>query len=426
MASRMDLALVPPLHRPLRPEGSPDPLRDRLAQHVERSVLDLLDPDRIEALAEDMRIIERKRVHHAGLMVCAFVLSAFERSTDTEGRLLDARITYTQLGGPESGKTSFRKMAHKLLPVQQKLLRRHLRRLADQVGSCELGGRLASFADILIPDGCAFKLARALSGLYSGTGTEAELKLHAIYSVKAGACVHEHRTAGSVHDSDGFWPATWMSGALYLWDLGYQNNERFIDATEAGAFVLQRLKDGANPIALASYGDTGARRALAREDGTPVRLNEACEAGLVHQKPVLDLDVELADKGRTVVARVVCVPHQGDDHYYLTTLPREIFSAYDIAELYRLRWEVELLFRNWKGGMRLDEVRRLSHPQSLDLAVTSSLLAAVLGRDIHAGLEHLAQQQAAQRAAAAPAAFPPGARANPNAVRHQPAAWAQL
>lgn len=426
MAARMDLALVPPLHRPLRPEGSPDPLRDRLAQHVERSVLDMLDPDRIEALAEDMRIIERKRVHHAGLLVCALVLSAFERSTDTAGRLLDARITYTLLGGPESGKTSFRKMAHKLLPVQRKLLKRQLRRLADEAGSSELGGRLSTLADVLIPDGCAFKLARALSGVYSGTGTDAELKIHAVYSVKAGACVKEHRTAGSVHDSDGFWPATWMSGALYLWDLGYQNNERFIEATKAGAYVLQRLKDRANPVVLASYGETGARRALAHEDGTPVRLDEACEAGLVHHKPVLDLDIEIAAQRQTVVARVVCVPHQGDDFYYLTTLPREVFSAHDIAELYRMRWEVELLFRNWKGAMRLDEVRRLSHPQSLDVAVTSSLLAAVLGRDIHTGLEHLAQKEAAQRAVAATAAFSPGARANANAIRRQPATWAQL
>ena len=421
---RMALALVPRLHRPLRSEGSPDVLRDRLAQHVEQSVLDFLDPDRIEAIAEDMRVIERKRVHHAGLLVCAFVLSAFERSTDTEGRLLDARITYNQLGGPESGKTSFRKMAHKLLPVLQRLLKRHLRRLAQNVDSVELGGRLSSFPDILIPDGCAFKLARALSGLYPGTGTEAELKIHAVYSVKASACVQEHRTAGSVHDSDGFWPTTWVPGALYLWDLGYQNNARFLDAATAGAYVLQRLKDRANPVVLASYGETGCRRALAHEDGTPIRLSEACEAGLVHHKPVLDLDVEITEKGRAVVARVVCIPHQGDDHYYLTTLPRELFSAHDIAELYRLRWEVELLFRNWKGALRLDEVRRLSHPKSLDVAVTASLLAAVLGREIQAGLERLAQQEAAQKAAAAPAAFPPGARVVTNGIRRQPAAGA--
>jgi hypothetical protein len=40
----------------------------------------------------------------------------------------------------------------------------------------------ARHIDVLIPDGCAFKVARALSGLHPGTGTAAELKLHAVYS----------------------------------------------------------------------------------------------------------------------------------------------------------------------------------------------------------------------------------------------------
>jgi Transposase DDE domain len=408
----MQLAIVPPLRRPLRPEGTPDPLREQLAAHVEHSVLDMLDPAFIEALAEDMRLVKRKRVHHAGLMVCAFILSAFERSTDTEGRLLDARIVYEKLGGPPSGKTSFRKMAHKLLPVHHRLLRRRLRRLAAALPTEEMRGRLSHLADVLIPDGCAFKLARALSGLYPGTGTAAELKLHAVYSVKAHGCIQINPTAGSVHDSDGFWPSSWVSGALYLWDLGYQNYERFIDATEAGAYVLQRLKELSNPVVLASYGPTGCRRSLLGQDGRPLRLNEACEFGYVHHQAVLDLDVEIAAGSRKITARVVCVPHQGEDRYYLTTLSRDIFSAHDIAELYRVRWEVELLFRSWKGALRLDEVRRLSHPHSLDLAVTSSLLAALLGREIHDGLERFAREQAASvpTAAALPAAvFPPAA-----------------
>lgn len=401
----MELAIVPRLHRRLRPEGGSDPLQKKLARHVEQSVMAMLDPDRIEALAEDMRLVERKRVHHAGLVVCAFVLSAFERSTDTEGRLLDARMTYEQLGGPRSAKSPFRRMAHKLLPVWHRLLHRRLQALAQTVPSGEMRGRLAHLTDVMIPDGCAFKLARALSGLYRGTGTVAELKLHAVYSVKAGASVEDTRTAGSTTDSKSFWPKTWAKGALYLWDLGYQNNQRFVEATEAGAYVLQRLKEISNPVVLASYNSAGERLDVRHEDGSPVRIDEACEFGYVHRQDVLDLDVEIEDDKKShkkVQARVVCVPVAGEDRYYLTTLPRAIFSAYDIAEMYRVRWEVELLFRNWRGAVRMDEVRRLSNPTSLDLAVSSSLLAALLSRDIHAGLERLCCEHAEASAAVSP------------------------
>ena len=84
------------------------------------------------------------------------------------------------------------------------------------------------------------------------------------------------------------------------------------------------------------------------------------------------------------------------DRYYLTTLPRDLFTAADVAELYRVRWEVELFFRNWKGAVRLDEVRRLQHPESLQVAITASILAAVLARDISTGLEQLSQHRASE------------------------------
>lgn len=185
-------------------------------------------------------------------------------------------------------------------------------------------------------------------------------------------------SAGNVHDRDGFWPARWESGALYIGDLGYNSHKRFIDAVVGGAFVLQRLKEGSNPVVVASYGPTGARRAVTGDDGRSMRLLDACQFGWVHHQRVLGLDVELTDERRSVLARVVCVPFGGQDRYSLTTLPRDVFTPHDVAELYRVRWEVELFFRNWKGAVRLDEVRRLEHPVSLQVAITCSLLAAVV------------------------------------------------
>jgi hypothetical protein len=211
-----------------------------------------------------------------------------------------------------------------------------------------------------------------------------------------------------VHDSEGFAP-TWEPDALYIWDLGYNSYERFIDAKLAGAHVLQRLKEGANPLALASYGPNGHRRALATNEGKPISLNDACAFGFVHRQSVLDLDVELEDaRGRKAVARVVCVPFDGEDRYHLSTLPREVFSAHDLAEIYRVRWEVELFFRNWKGGVRLDQVRRLSHPASLTLTITASMLAALLARDISTRLNELSEQLATSPAPPVES-FPPSA-----------------
>lgn len=372
-------------------------LRERFASVIERAAVDLMDPEQIEALAEDLRLVERKRVHHVGLVVASLILSSMQRSTDTEGRWLDAQRTYEDLGGAEAGKTSFRNQVRKMVPAMRELLRRRLDAFAASTDRPELRERLRAFADVLIPDGCAFKLAAALCNLYAGTGQPAELKLHAVYSVRAGGVVSATKTAGTVHDNDGFSPAKWERDALYIWDLGFNDYTRVVDAKLAGAHVLQRLKTGANPVVLASYGESGHRRALGDDDGRPMRLEQACAFGFVHSQHLLDLDVELADdNARTAIVRVVCVPFGGEDRYYLTTLPREIFTPHDVAEIYRIRWEVELFFRAWKGALRLDEVRRLRHPISLEAAVTASLLAGTLTQEITVAINELERLASAE------------------------------
>ena len=408
----MELAIVPRLYRPLKSELAPDPLRERIAAAIELCAVKMLDPSRLEAIAEDMGLVKKKRVHHAGLIVCAVILSAFQRTTDTQGRWLDAQRTYEAIGGPRASRESFHKQVVKLAPLMLALVRRRFDDMTARASRNHLRGRLAHFADVLIPDGCGFKLAKALSGMYAGTGVPAQMKLHAVYSVAAGDCVSAKATAGSVHDSDEFWPE-WESGALYIWDLGYQGVDRFVDAALSGAHVLQRLKDTHNPQIIASYGPTGARRALDDGEGGPVRIEEALALGLVHKQAVLDLDVRLVDcHKRVLVARVVCVPFGGEDRYYLTTLPREIFTPHDVAELYRVRWEVELLFRGWKGAMRLDEVRRLKTEASLAAAISASLLAASLSRDLAWEIEQLANEGITT---APDGAFPPSAARNPSA-----------
>lgn len=117
--------------------------------------------------------------------------------------------------------------------------------------------------------------------------------------------------------------------------------------------MLLRLKDGADPKVLAWYGPDGTRHTLAPPPGRHViRLGEACE---FYDEPqseeALDQDVELRDaSGRTGVMRVVCVPFEGRDRYYLTTPPRMHFTPHDVAQLYGVRWEVELYLKDPQGG----------------------------------------------------------------------------
>jgi hypothetical protein len=85
-------------------------------------------------------------------------------------------------------------------------------------------------------------------------------------------------------------------------------------ARRGAAHVLKRLKSNGNPLVLASYGSTGHGRPVVDDRGQALRLEEACASGGLHAQRVLDLNVRIEDAhGRSVEARVVCVPFGGED-----------------------------------------------------------------------------------------------------------------
>jgi len=380
----MELYIVP---KPFRvtpsqrtEEELPAPFREAFA-----SFTAFLDPDRLQAIAEDLGCTERNRKIHMGMLTIALVLAALKPGADTQGRWLDTGAIYQRLTGKKVSQSALGDRIRALGPVLHLVLQRRVRHLAAH--KPELHGRLKHFADVVIPDGCAFKIAAAHAATFPGTSNPAEFKLHAVYSVSANGLISAATSAGSVHDNEGFKPATWQRETLYIWDLGYQDYDRFVDAVLAGAVPLQRLKDKANPVVLAWYDAQGERHPLRWEDGRSVRLSDACALAMVPSEGTLDLEAEIADSaGRKVVARVVCVPFEGNDRWYLTTLPRAVFTLHDVAELYRLRWEVELFFRTLRGAARLDDIRRMRHPEAVTVAILSSMVAVTLGQELTVAL----------------------------------------
>jgi len=343
-----------------------------------------LAPVRINAIAEDLRAVERVRDLDLGIVVIAVILSAFSRSTDTEGRVRDAFAVYRQIHTSiDVVDEAFRKAMGRSADVLLHLLGQWMGELTKADAWAPLRGRLAFFNDLRMTDSTSFKLTRALVAALPGSGSVAALKLHAVYSVRAQAAVSVEATAGREHDSPHFHPA-WIAGALYLWDLGYNDYLRVLAAHLAGAYLVQRLKDKANLRTLAWYDAQGRRHTVARGSrGALPKLNDVLAmTSALHDGATMDLDVVIEGEGVEGVLRVVCVPAEGQDRYYLTNLPREHFSRCDIAELYAARWEVELLFKDWQGGCRIDEVARLSNLNTLRAVIYGGLLAHLLSREV--------------------------------------------
>lgn len=63
----------------------------------------------------------------------------------------------------------------------------------------------------------------------------------------------------------------------------------------------------------------------------------------------------------------------------MTNLPEADYSASDIAQLYRARWEVELLFKELKSTYNLDQIPT-SNPVAVEALIFVALISLVVSR----------------------------------------------
>jgi hypothetical protein len=96
-------------------------------------------------------------------------------------------------------------------------------------------------------------------------------------------------------------------------------------------------------------------------------------------------------------------------HLFLTNLGEEEYSAPDIAQLYRARWEVELLFKELKSRFGLDEINT-TDPYLIEALILIAAISLMMSRVIVDELQKLDAQQheSADDAAASSTRIPRG------------------
>ncbi len=95
----------------------------------------------------------------------------------------------------------------------------------------------------------------------------------------------------------------------------------------------------------------------------------------------MDLDASFGQGPSAVTLRVVGLWDKELEiyHWYVTSLEAESFPAEEVGQIYRLRWQIELLFKEWKSICRID--RLSSEKEEIVLCfIYASLCAALLSR----------------------------------------------
>ena len=240
-------------------------------------------------------------------------------------------------------------------------------------------GALNAFTDIVIQDGSSFAIHDALQKVFGGRFTKirpAAVEVHTCVSLFQDQVLR----AAVAPDKDGeraFLPSpTDLQGKLLLHDRGYQSLDYWEEVQQAGGFFLGRGKIGLNPWLRRVQGPHGR---LPRFEG---RWLQEVRGRLPRCR--LDLEVEWdRPAGRTLQLRIVLiwVPDRKDYTLLVTNVKRRILTAKQVGQVYRLRWQIELLFKEWKSYANLHEFTT-ANPAIAEGLIWASLCAAALKRSL--------------------------------------------
>lgn len=338
--------------------------------------------ERLRDLARKTGLVERRRKLDAAALFWALTLG-FAVGGD---RSIEAfRQSYLQFVGGELSLTyaSFHGwFAASLTAFLREVLAHALEDLSDSTDG--LDGRFARFRDVLIPDMTVVTLYRSLADNYPGYGDDhAGAKLHVVESVTTGLPTQFSITDARTHESTQLSTGRWLAGALLLYDQGFFDYRTMdlID-TNDGWFVT-RLKPNANPEIVEELREwRGNAISL-----TGKQLHDVLDD--LH-RDVIDVRAEVSFRRRSYngsrsgasrMFRIVGVWNDDAEkyHLYVTNLPVADYNASDIAQLYRTRWEVELLFKELKSTYNLDQVTT-SNPVVVEAMILVALISLVVSR----------------------------------------------
>jgi len=236
---------------------------------------------------------------------------------------------------------------------------------------------LASFRRVLVQDSTTIKLTPKLAAAFPGSRNQrganhGQLKIQALYDLLAQRFVtfslsgfnrNDQAAAGDVR-------RVVQAGDLVLRDLGYFVVASLQQIAQAGAFFLSRLRLDTgllDPRTGQSLNLLGQLKRHGQFDGEVLLGASQLRVRLVAVKLPAAVAAERRRKARQN-RDGRCRPNARHLALlgwaiFVTNVPRTVWRAKTLAQVYGLRWRIETIFKAWKSHFRMTEVPRGSAPQ---------------------------------------------------------------
>lgn len=338
-------------------------------------------------VARETGFCRRRSKVTAAVFVQALVLGWLAHPAATLHRLAQAAAMRGLAITPQG-------LAQRFSPAAAGLLRRVWEASLAEVVVADpaAAGLLARFPAVVLIDSTTVALPGALAGVWAGCGGgapggEAALKLTVRLDLRTGRLAALPGDGRAQDKAGPLQRAPLPPGALRLADLGFWSLAVLDEIAGQGAYFLSRLlpqtavfaADGER-LDLIEWLPRQTRRRLSvavelgAEARVPARLLAARVPNRVAAARRERILADARDKGARPSARALALAGWT---LLVTNAPHGVLALSEALVLARARWQIELLFKLWKDGGRLDEWRS-ADPDRILCEVYAKLTALVI------------------------------------------------
>jgi hypothetical protein len=362
----------------------------------------VLDANVLNERGQQLGFAERERLitpFHLGLSVVASM------ATQQVQTIADLHRQFNELWESDTDYKAFYKQL--LKPTSPEFFRTCLSHIMSQltmnVLGFEAGEVFSEFNRLILQDGSSFALHEALRYVFPGrfnAVSPAAVELHCTLDLLQDAPLTLYLSPDTDSEHDYRPEPQSLRGDLFLADRGYLDLTYLRDIDRHGGCFIVRSKSNLNPRVLSAY----------REDGQRIKSCQGRDFQAIISKfpkrQRAELDVEWLIEGEGFRVRLIVRwnPETKCFDYLLSNLPPDTYTISVICLGYKLRWQVELLFKEWKSYTNLHKFDTEKETIS-EALIWASLAASSIKRFLAHAAEHLLEVVISTRKASMPSAY---------------------
>lgn len=362
--------------------------------------------DMLEKLARESKFIERSTSKLTGWMFLELHLLM-----ELNGKELSLNQMCDELYERHRVTLTKQSLDERFNTYSVKFMRKCFEHIFNQVLDFKQETALHShFKRVILTDSSSWQLPAHLAAFYQSNGgatTGSSIKVHQQYELLNGSLLELDIRDGKENDAVVLqnFDYSQVHQDLHLLDLGYYKVDHLQALNQAGGFFISRYKTGTDLFINDEEGNLEKldwqdfiRQLQAGQEGYLPEVylgKEKLKARLIVEKlPDEAVRKRLEKLNRKQANQSKSRSWQTSElkkllvgyNIFITNTKEEQLSLPQISLYYRLRWQIEILFKIWKSIMEIDKVGKMSIFR-FECYLYSRLIAILLSAHVHSMLK---------------------------------------